>query len=121
MQPEISQLRQWQKSYITTLFCVSVFQKNSITIKEENLKITSSNNWKNCEKELPRIGNWSEAMSEAYKIANEKSSQSRAKGKKLYDRRIRSSELRSGDRVLVRNKRVNEINLASCEVIGKTR
>jgi hypothetical protein len=36
-----------RKSYITTLFCVSVFQKNSITIKEENLKITSSNNWEN--------------------------------------------------------------------------
>ena len=42
-------------------------------------------------------------MSEEYKIANEKSSQSRAKGKKLYDRRLRSSELRPGDRVLVRN------------------
>ena len=67
------------------------------------------------------VNNWSEAMSEAYKIANEKSSQSRARGEKLYDRRIRSSELRSGDRVLVRNKRVNEINLAGCEVIGKTR
>ncbi|CAB3994184.1 Retrovirus-related Pol poly from transposon opus [Paramuricea clavata] len=49
------------------------------------------------------VNNWSEAMSEAYKIANEKSSQSRAKGKKLYDRRIRSSELRPADRVLVRN------------------
>ncbi|CAB4027077.1 Retrovirus-related Pol poly from transposon, partial [Paramuricea clavata] len=49
------------------------------------------------------VNNWSEAMFEAYKFANEKSSQSRAKGKKLYDRRIRSSELRSEDRVLVRN------------------
>ena len=49
------------------------------------------------------VNNWNEAMFEAYKFANEKSSQSRAKGKKLYDRRIRSSELRSGDRVLVRN------------------
>ena len=49
------------------------------------------------------VNNWSEAMSEAYKIANEKSSQRRAKGKKLYDRRIRSLELRPGDRVLVRN------------------
>ena len=47
MQLEISQLRQWRKSYMTTLFCISVFQKNSITTKEENLKITSSNNWKN--------------------------------------------------------------------------
>jgi hypothetical protein len=47
MQPELSQQKQRRKSYITTLFCVSVFQKNSITIKEENLKITSSNNWEN--------------------------------------------------------------------------
>jgi hypothetical protein len=48
MQPELSQQKQRWKSYITTLFCVSVFQKNSITIKEENLKITSSNNCENC-------------------------------------------------------------------------
>jgi hypothetical protein len=61
------------------------------------------------------VNNWSEAMSEEYKIANEKSSQSRAKGKKLYDRRIRSSEFRPGDRVLVRNmsKRDNPCKLRS--------
>ena len=49
------------------------------------------------------VNNWSEAMAEAYKIANSKCAQNRTRGKSLYDRRTRSSELRVGDRVLVRN------------------
>ena len=49
------------------------------------------------------VKNWKEAMSEAYEIANEKCAQNRTRGKQYYDRRIRSSELRPGDRVLVRN------------------
>ncbi len=42
-------------------------------------------------------------MSEDYEIANETCAQNRTRGKQYYDRRVRSSELRPGDRVLVRN------------------
>ena len=44
----ISRLRQWQKSYITTAFCVLVLWRNSTMIKEKNLKIICLNNLKSC-------------------------------------------------------------------------
>ena len=54
-------------------------------------------------------------MTEAYKIANAKCALNRAKGKKMYDRRVCSSGLLPGDRVLVRNlsKRENPAKLRS--------
>lgn len=49
------------------------------------------------------VTNWCEAMTDAYRIASEKSQRSEVKGKRAYDRRVRSSELHPGDKVLVRN------------------
>ena len=46
---------------------------------------------------------WKEAMSDAYQLAQEKAIKQAAKNKHLYDRRVNTSQLEPGDRVLVRN------------------
>ena len=40
---------------------------------------------------------WRTAMEEAYRIAAERAGQSAAKGRKQYDKKVRTSELKQGD------------------------
>ena len=49
------------------------------------------------------VKEWQAAMKEAYALASKRSESSGLKGKKQYDRRVNSSVLQPGDRVLVRN------------------
>ena len=49
------------------------------------------------------VRKWKKAMTEAYEIASKRSNNSNAQSKNLYDKRVRSSVLEPGDRVLVRN------------------
>ena len=51
------------------------------------------------------VEKWRKAMTEAYKLAGTKSSEAGTRAKQRYDRLVRSSILRPGDRVLVRNLR----------------
>ena len=46
---------------------------------------------------------WKSAMQEAYSLASKAARESASRGKKHYDKRVRSSVLQAGDRVLVRN------------------
>ena len=46
---------------------------------------------------------WKMAMQEAYSLATESARKRAGRGKKHYDKRVRSSALKAGDRVLVRN------------------
>ena len=46
---------------------------------------------------------WRTAMEEAHRIAAERAGHSAAKGRKQYDKKVRTSELKRGDRVLVKN------------------
>ena len=52
---------------------------------------------------LQYVETWQTAMAEAYELANQKANLSASKAKRHYDRRVRSSALQPGDRVLVRN------------------
>ena len=49
------------------------------------------------------VNEWQSAMKEAYALASKRSESSGEKGKKQYDRKVNSSVLQPGDRVLVRN------------------
>ena len=49
------------------------------------------------------VKEWQSAMKEAYALASKRSESSGQKGKKQYDRKVNSSVLQPGDRVLVRN------------------
>ncbi|KAK3732869.1 hypothetical protein QZH41_002219, partial [Actinostola sp. cb2023] len=49
------------------------------------------------------VSKWKAAMTEAYDKAAKAACQSSARGKKGYDKRVNSSVLKAGDRVLVRN------------------
>ena len=49
------------------------------------------------------VKEWQSAMKEAYALASKRSESSGEKGKKQYDRKVNSSVLQPGDRVLVRN------------------
>ena len=49
------------------------------------------------------VKEWQSAMKEAYALASKRSESSGKKGKKQYDRKVNSSVLQPGDRVLVRN------------------
>ena len=49
------------------------------------------------------VTKWELAMKEAYALAVKNSSKSAADGKRQYDRKVRFSFLKPGDRVLVRN------------------
>ena len=49
------------------------------------------------------VKEWQSAMKEAYTLASKRSESSGQKGKKQYDRKVNSSVLQPGDRVLVRN------------------
>ena len=49
------------------------------------------------------VSKWKTAMQEAYSLASKLASESASRGKKNYDKRVRSSVLQVGDRVLVRN------------------
>ncbi|KAK3733403.1 hypothetical protein QZH41_002708 [Actinostola sp. cb2023] len=49
------------------------------------------------------VEKWKRAMEEAYAKASKAANQSAVKGKKQHDKRLRSSVLQPGDRVLVRN------------------
>ena len=49
------------------------------------------------------VKNWQATMKEAYALASKRSESLGPKGKKQYDRRVNSSVLQPGDRVLVRN------------------
>ena len=46
---------------------------------------------------------WQKALTEAYGLAKQKANLSASRGKQHYDRKVRSSVLQSGDRVLVRH------------------
>lgn len=46
---------------------------------------------------------WKSGMQEAYQIAQERAKQSEERGKRNYDKKVRSSVLEEGDNVLVRN------------------
>lgn len=46
---------------------------------------------------------WKKAMSEAYQLAQERATKQGDKNKDVYDRRVNTSQLEPGDRVLVRN------------------
>ena len=49
------------------------------------------------------VTKWKTAMQEAYSLASKSAEKSGIRGKKNYDKRVRSSALEVGDRVLVRN------------------
>ena len=49
------------------------------------------------------VTKWKSAMQEAYSLASKSAMKNALRGKKNYDRRVRSSALQVGDRVLVRN------------------
>lgn len=49
------------------------------------------------------VQEWTSRMHETYGIARHNAKKSSAKGKKNYDKSLRSSVLQKGDRVLVRN------------------
>ena len=49
------------------------------------------------------VKEWQSAMKEAYALASKRSESSGQKGKKQYDRKVNSSVLQPGDRVLVQN------------------
>ena len=49
------------------------------------------------------VTKWKSAMQEAYSLASKSAMKSAMRGKKNYDKRVRSSALQVGDRVLVRN------------------
>ena len=49
------------------------------------------------------VTKWKTAMQEAYSLASKSATKSAIRGKRNYDKRVRSSALQVGDRVLVRN------------------
>ena len=49
------------------------------------------------------VEEWTKNMSEAYQIANQRAKEAAHRSKKQYNKNVRSTTLRSGDRVLVRN------------------
>ena len=49
------------------------------------------------------VTKWKSAMQEAYSLASKSATKSSMRGKRNYDKRMRSSALQMGDRVLVRN------------------
>ena len=49
------------------------------------------------------VTKWKTAMQEAYSLASKSATKSAMRGKRNYDKRVRSSALQAGDRVLVRN------------------
>ena len=49
------------------------------------------------------VKEWQTAMKEVYALASKRSETSGLKGKRQYDRKVNSSVLQPGDRVLVRN------------------
>ena len=49
------------------------------------------------------VTKWKSAMQEAYSLASKSATKSAMRGKRKYDKRMRSSALQVGDRVLVRN------------------
>ena len=49
------------------------------------------------------VQDWKDAMKQAYLVAKEKSTKACAKGKRQADKRARSSVLKPGDQVLIRN------------------
>ena len=49
------------------------------------------------------VAKWKSAMQEAYSLASKSARKNAMRGKKNYDKRVRSSALQVGDRVLVRN------------------
>ena len=49
------------------------------------------------------VERWKDAMKQAYEIAKEKETKSKLQGKHQFDKKIRSSVLQPGDRVLIRN------------------
>ena len=49
------------------------------------------------------VRKWKEAMHEAYKLAAQSAGKNARRGKKQYDKKVRSSVLQPGDRVLIRN------------------
>lgn len=57
----------------------------------------------NQDENLDTVEKWSTQMKEAYDIARENIKKSKEKGKKNYDKHLRSTILKEGDRVLVRN------------------
>ena len=57
----------------------------------------------NLENHSQYVARWRKAMTEAYELADKKSSELGTRAKQRYDRFVRSTVLLPGDRVLVRN------------------
>ena len=64
------------------------------------------------------VEEWSSMMKEAYQRADQSSKDSASQGKRVYDRRIRSSLLHTGDRVLIKRMKEKKV-MAKLSLSGR--